>query len=85
MAALIAGIEPGEVMQVLAAEHRLPMPAVSAHGVRVVAIVARTRTGRPLMVIVRLDPYGTDHLIVGARDLTSEELAAFERWEGERR
>lgn len=79
LAALVSGIEPGEVMQVLAADRRLPVPG-TARGVQVLAIFGRTRAGRPLLVLVRLDRGGFDHLIVGARELTSDELVMFERW-----
>lgn len=71
-------------MQVLAAPRRLPVPG-TAGGVRVLAIFARTRAGRPLMVLVRLDRDGFDHLIVGARELTGEERVMFQRWEEEHR
>lgn len=82
LAALAPGIEPAEVLQVLRSAHRLPVPG-SAAGVRVLAIFARTDTGRPLMVLVRPDREGLDHLIVGAREPTGEELAMLRRWEGE--
>ena len=84
LAALASDIEPAEVMQVLAADQRLPVPG-TARGVRVLAIFGRTRAGRPLMVLVRVDRGGFDHLIVGVRELTGEELAMVERWEEERR
>jgi hypothetical protein len=79
-----AGIEPHEIMQVLEGERRWPRAAVSAtNGLRPLTIWGRTRTGRPLMVAVRrLD--GRDWEIVGARSLTSGELAEFEKWEAER-
>lgn len=48
---------------------------------KVLAIFGRTRAGRPLLVLVRLDRDGFDHLIVGARELTSDELVMFEPWE----
>lgn len=80
LAALAAGIEPAEVMQVLTAARRLPIPGTAAE-VRVVAILARTRAGRPLVVVVRPDRDGFDHLIVGARPATSTELAMLEDWE----
>jgi hypothetical protein len=83
LAALRAGIEPAEVTQVLSATRRLPVPGEAA-GVRVVAIFGRTGSGRVLMVLVRLDPYGFDHLIVGAREPSVAEVAMFEQWEEEK-
>lgn len=48
---------------------------------KVLAIFGGTRAGRPLLALVWLDRDGFDHLIVGARELTGEELVMFERWE----
>lgn len=64
----------------LSAARQLPVPG-TAGGVRVLAIFARTRAGPPLMVLVRPDRGGFDHLIIGARELTGDELVMFERWE----
>lgn len=83
LAALAPGIEPVEVLQVLRAAHRLPVPG-SAAGVRILAIFGRTDSGRPLLVAVRPDGNdGLDHLIIGAREPTGDELAMLRRWEGE--
>jgi hypothetical protein len=83
LAALAAldGIEPYEVMQVLSADRRLPLAGLSG-GVRVVVISARTRAGRPLVVAVRKSG-AFDQIIIGAREMTPDELARFERWEAE--
>ena len=65
--------------QVLAVQRRLPLDA-TAHGLRVIAICGRTITGRPLAVIVRkIDDM--DQQILGARELTPDELTFFEAWE----
>jgi hypothetical protein len=82
LAALVPGIAPAEVLQALRAAHRLPVPGTAA-GVRVLAIFARTDTGRPLVVVVRPDRDGLDHVIIGAREPTGDELAMLRRWEGE--
>jgi hypothetical protein len=58
------------------------VPGIAA-GVRVLAIFARTDTGRPLVVVVRPDRDGLDHVIIGAREPTGDELAMLRRWEGE--
>jgi hypothetical protein len=76
---LLAGIEPYEVMQVLYAEQRMPVPAY-ADGIRVLTIWGRTKKGRPLVVTVRM--VGRfDQLIVGAWEMSADELARFEEWE----
>jgi hypothetical protein len=51
--AKLTGIEPHEVMQVLAAPGRWPRPAVDDVGIRVLTVWGRTRTGRALMVALR--------------------------------
>jgi hypothetical protein len=72
--------EPHEAQQALAAKRRLPVPGVSTEGIPVLAIWARTNTGRALSVVVRR--VGTfDFLIIGASDLDLVELAVFEQWE----
>jgi hypothetical protein len=77
--ALLAGVEPYEVLQVLSADQRMPVPA-TAQGIRILTISGRTRTGRPLIVAVRtVGPF--DHLIIGAREMTPAERARFEKWE----
>ena len=78
----LLGIEPYEVLQALGARRRLPVPAISPRGVRVLIIWARTQAGRPLVVALRRDsaePY--NWWIVGARGMTAAERAAFEQWE----
>jgi hypothetical protein len=76
----LLGIEPHEAQQVLAAKRRLPVPGISTEGIPVLAIWARTNTGRALSVVVRR--VGTfDFLIIGASDLDPVELAVFEQWE----
>jgi hypothetical protein len=77
--AALHGIEPHEVLQALAAQRRLPAPAVG-FGPQVLGIFARSSAGRPLVVTVRHSD-GFDWWILGARDMTDDELAAFEAWE----
>jgi hypothetical protein len=80
----LEGVEPYEVSQALAAARRMPRPAVSAEGIRVLTIWARTLTGRALLVVVR-QTSDWDWLILGARDLRPNELAEFMIWEEETR
>ncbi|WP_241825591.1 hypothetical protein [Micromonospora sp. CB01531] len=47
--AALAGVEPYEVAQVLAARRRLPL-AASSGGVPFIAVMGRTQAGRPLVV-----------------------------------
>jgi hypothetical protein len=78
----LRGIEPHEVLQALSAKRRLPVPMLSPEGVRMLVMRARTNTGRPLVVVVRRIPGARmDWWIVGAREMTTVELAAFEQWE----
>jgi hypothetical protein len=77
--AALREVEPYEVTQVLSAPRRMPIAAQSA-GVRFLSISGRTAAGRPLIVAVRL--LGElDQQIIGAREMTSPELARFEAWE----
>lgn len=75
----LTGVEPYEVLQVLTATRRLPL-AASSGGVPFIAIMGRTRAGRPLVVAVR-KVGDFDQQIIGARDLTPAELKRFETWE----
>ncbi|MEV6599424.1 hypothetical protein AB0M36_21585 [Actinoplanes sp. NPDC051346] len=77
--AALRNVESTEVLEVLSATRRMPLAAQSA-GVRFVAISGRTQAGRPLVVAVRLLD-GLDQQIIGAREMTSRELARFEAWE----
>ncbi|GAA0422167.1 hypothetical protein FHR83_001828 [Actinoplanes campanulatus] len=79
--AALRNVDPYEVTQVLSAGQRRPMAAESA-GVRFLTISARTHAGRPLIVAVRL--LG-DHeqQIIGAREMTPDELARFQAWEAQ--
>jgi hypothetical protein len=78
--AKLTGIEPHEVMEVLAAQQRWPRPAVDDVGVRILTIWGRTPTGRALMIALR-HREGTDWWIAGARDLTPDERMQLEEWE----
>jgi hypothetical protein len=77
--AALRGVEPYEVVQVLRAARRMPLAAESA-GVRFLTISGRTQAGRPLVVAVRLLG-GLDQQIIGAREMTPQELKRFEAWE----
>ena len=76
----LRGVEPHEVMEVLGASRRWPRRATGPGGVQLVAVWARTRRGRPLIVAVR-QVGEWDWWIVGARDLTGADLVALEGWE----
>ena len=55
----------------------------SIDGLPVLTVWARTRAGRPLIVAtVQLARF--DQLIIGARDMTTDEVAEFEAWEATR-
>lgn len=73
------GIEPHEVLQVLAAAVRRPVPAVS-QGLQLLTIWGRTETGRALIVICR-HRGGLDYDIERAREMSPEELTQFTKWE----
>jgi hypothetical protein len=75
----LRGISPGEVVEVLGAQRRLPRPAVS-DGVSVLVIWARTAAGRPLLVAVK-QVAEWHWLIIGARELTPAEACELEKWE----
>jgi len=79
----LVGIDPYEVRQALEAKQRWPRPALAKSGVRILTIWARTRTGRPLVVAV-CHVVGFTWRIIGARDMTAQELIEFTRWEEER-
>ena len=80
--AALRGVEPHEVLQALASPHRLGAPSAGAD-VALLGVFARTDAGRPLVVTLRRGE-GFDWWIVGARDMTGDELAAFENWEAGR-
>ena len=77
--AALRDLESSEVLQVLSADRRMPLAAESA-GVRFLTISGRTQHGRPLVVAVRLLG-GLDQQIIGAREMTPQELKRFEEWE----
>ncbi|WP_127507016.1 hypothetical protein [Actinoplanes solisilvae] len=81
--AALLGIEPYEVRHVLGARRRWPRQAVSANGVPVLTVWSRTAAGRPLIVAV-YHTAGLTWKIIGARDMTDEELIEFGRWEENR-
>jgi len=77
--AALVGITAAEVLQALGADRRRPLPG-EALGIPALSIWARTSTGRPLIVIVKHQG-GFDWGILGARDMTPDEVAEFEEWE----
>ncbi|MET7421923.1 hypothetical protein [Dactylosporangium sp. NPDC005555] len=77
--AALVGITDAEVLQALNADRRRPLPGF-ALGIPALSIWARTDTGRALIVVVKQEgqfSWG----ILGARDMTPDELAEFEKWE----
>ncbi|MET7396289.1 hypothetical protein ABZS66_22685 [Dactylosporangium sp. NPDC005572] len=78
--AILNGVEPHEVIQALDNPHRWPHPMRDQYGRAFVAIWARTRTGRPVIVTIRLLG-GFDAQIVAARPMTPDETAHLETWE----
>ncbi len=75
----LRGISPGEVLEALRADRRLPVPA-SHDGLPVLTIWARTTAGRPLIVALR--PLGAfDYEIVGASDMTDDQQQHWKQWE----
>lgn len=81
---LARGIEPREVTQTLNGLDRRPVPVLDpVTGLRFLDIWGRTRSGRILIVTVRV---GRDfeQIIVGARDVSDDERKEHERWEATR-
>lgn len=76
----LVGIEPYEVRQVLEAKYRWPRLGADPAGSRVLTLWGRTRAGRALIVAV-YQVGGFTWKIIGAREMTGEELAEFVRWE----
>lgn len=81
---LAPGLQPFEVLEALGAARRWPRPALADDtGIRVLVIWARTRAGRPLKVAVR-PVEGRQWEIVGAQELTIDEVAQLQMWEESR-
>lgn len=78
--AALADVELSEVRQTLEAKRRWPRPATSATGIAVLTVWGRTAVGRPLVVAV-YHVTGVTWRIIGARDMTDDELIEFSRWE----
>ena len=77
----LIGIEPYEVRQVLDSKVRWPRPGVDPlTGLPVLTIWGRTNAGRPLIVGVH-HVSGFTWKIIGAREMTGDELTQFARWE----
>ena len=78
--AILVGVEPHEVLQVLNGEGpRLPRRVIGPHGEPLLAIHGRTASRR-LVVFVRHDT-GLDWQIVGARAMTDAEVTEYDTWE----
>jgi hypothetical protein len=79
--AILDGVEPDEVMQVLdGPDRRWPRPTTGPRGLPMLALLGRARTGRPIVVYVRHDQ-GLDWEIIAARPMTAGEADEFDRWE----
>jgi hypothetical protein len=77
----LLGIEPYEVRQALEHKGRWPRPGTDpSTGLRLLTIWGRTLVGRPLVVAI-YHVEGFTWKIVGAREMTTDELAEFTRWE----
>nr|BFE64483.1 hypothetical protein GCM10020063_090090 [Dactylosporangium thailandense] len=79
--AALSGIDPLEALEALNADRRLPR-AGEALGLPVLSVWARTKAGRPLIVVLRHEG-GLEWLIVGALDMTPAQRAEFEEWEAD--
>lgn len=77
------GIEGYEVQQVLQYGKRWPRQGHTPAGT-VLTVWGRSRTGRPLLVVLWPTPPDSDSYITGARDLTADEEAELRRWEATR-
>lgn len=77
------GIEPYEVLQVLAYAKRWPRPGHSPAGT-VLTVWGRTHTGRALLVVLRPEQGSLDSQITLARELTGEEEVQLQDWEATR-
>lgn len=78
--AMLVDVEEYEVLQALYNPRRWPRKATGQHGIGYLAVWARTRTGRPIIVVLRHQG-GMDSTIVAARPMTPLEIAALETWE----
>ncbi|MGY5209998.1 hypothetical protein [Nocardia gipuzkoensis] len=77
----MAGIERHEVIEALYADHRWPRRGVDpVTELSALTIWARTDSGRPLIVTLRLLD-GFDHQIVAAQQMTPDQLQEFSKWE----
>ncbi|NJC72089.1 hypothetical protein HC031_20555 [Planosporangium thailandense] len=76
------GVEPYEVMQALYDDRpRLPQSMRSAEGLLVPTVWCRTRSGRPLIVVLGATEKPFEWLIRGVRDMDEAEAAIFAAWE----
>jgi hypothetical protein len=81
--AVLIDVEPGEVMQMLeGGGRRWPRPATGPNGIPVLAILGRTKSGRPIAVYVRQDD-GLDYTIIAGRPMSVIEQAEYEAWEAQ--
>lgn len=82
--AMLTGIEPYEVRQVLGDPRpRWPRRALGAGNIAVMTVWGRTRSGRPLIVVLRATDISHDWLIIGASEMTPEQVQQFQQWEAD--
>jgi hypothetical protein len=80
----LRGIQPYEVLQGLSSTRRWPRAGhLDALGLAVLIVWCRTNAGRPLIVVTR-PVRGWDYQILGAREMTADEVKQFEKWEADR-
>lgn len=81
----LADVEPYEVRQILEENRpRWPRPVIGGDGVHLLTIWGRTRAGRHLIVVLRRTDNQMDWLIVGAKAMTVNQVAEYNRWEADR-
>lgn len=81
--ARLVGIEPYEVRQVLEEDRPRWPRRVLAGDLPLLAVWGRTGAGRHLIVLLKQAETAYDWLIVGAREMTAEQVAEYDRWEAE--
>ncbi len=79
------GVEPYEVMQALLDERpRCPQAMRSPEGLLIPTVWCRTRSGRPIIVVLAAAEKRFDWIIRGVRDMDEQEAAIFAAWEANR-
>jgi hypothetical protein len=81
----LSGIEPGEVMQALLdSRPRWPQAMRGHDGLLYRTVWCRTRSGRPIIVVLADTAQPLDKIIRGVRDMDAQEQAIFAAWEARR-